>query len=79
MDKYDSFLINFKDGLKRGVTFLFGNKTKDKIRNDLFDIVEGFEHYSSDDKNKVFNALTEVSNIHDRNFWDKIVSVLRAS
>ena len=79
MDKYDPFLINFKDGIKRVGTFIFGNKTKAKITNDLFDIVEGFSNYSIEDKNYTLLKLEEIAKIHDRSFWEKIVSVLRAS
>ena len=79
MDKYDAFLVNFKDGLKRVGIFLFGNKIKNKIINDLFDLVEGFENYSEEDKKYTLQKLEEIAKIHDRTLWEKIISVLRAS
>lgn len=79
MDTYDSFLINCKDKFKRVGTFIFGNKIKSQIINNLFDIVEGFDNYSIEDKQYTLIKLEEIAKIHDRSFWEKIISVLRAS
>ncbi len=79
MDKYDGLLTNIKDGLKRVATTIFNNHYKSHIINDLFDIVEGYDFYSSEDKQYTLDELQKVANIHDRTFWEKVVSILRAS
>jgi len=78
MDKYDNFLVNTKDGFIRLKTHFLGNK-KDKIINDLYDVIEGSHFYSLDDKNYTINTLNEIAKIKDRSFWEKIISVLRGS
>lgn len=78
MDKYDNILVNIKDGFIRLKTHFLGNK-KDKIINDLYDVVEGFQFYSPDDKNYTINSLNDIAKIKDRSFWDKLISVLRGS
>lgn len=75
MDKYDPFLVNVKDGLKR--FFLRG--IKKEIINDLFDIVEGFENYSEEDKRYALRELERIASIHERTFWEKVIDVLRGS
>lgn len=79
MDKYDGILTNIKDWLKRVATTIFNNNYKNHIINDLFDIVEGYNFYSPEDKQFTLDELQKVANIRDRTFWEKVVSVLRAS
>ena len=79
MDKYDKFLTNVKDSLKRIATTFFNNNYKNHIINDLFDVVEGYNLYSPEDKQYTLVELQKVANIRDRTFWEKVVSVLEAS
>lgn len=76
MDSYDSLWTNTKDWIKR--LFKFGKK-KDLCIAQLIDIVNDFNQYKTEDKQKVINKLTELSKIKDRTFLQKIISVLRAS
>lgn len=79
MDKYDKFLTNVKDSLKRIATTISNNNYKNHIINDLFDVVEGYNFYSPEDKQYTLVELQKVANIRDRTFWEKVVSVLEAS
>ena len=76
MDSYDSLWTNTKDWFKR--LFKFGKK-KDLCIAQLIDIVNDFNQYKTNDKQKVINKLTELSKIKDRTFLQKIISVVRAS
>ena len=79
MDKYDKFLTNVKDSLKRVATTIFRNHYKNHIINDLFDVVEGYNFYSPEDKQYTLVELQKIANIRDRTFWEKVVSILEAS
>lgn len=77
LEKYESFIKNGIDHLKR----FLSNDIKSKMKKYVDDIIDRYEHYPQEEKDRIKGFLCEIIQMYgnQRNLIDKVLSVLGKS